>query len=313
MMKAASRMLGEPEEEINESFGAEKDDERNKDDAGGGKEEFLSDSGITSPTEQGSVVSDQEDLFAPPSWLGGLGTDFRNLAVSLKETAGGVVGFVHRSAMSVAAEIAELEVDYAAEKREGRDRAPFLRLPWETLVRGGADGEHYVEDEDLKRKILLLSDDESSFLAPYSASDDDEEEAEAESPFVLDEPRIQLIRQLLEVDENLASTHARLSGRSRVRESAFWRNYFYHCGRVALAHEECERAAAVVADAPPLQDPRILRTRSDDDSSYVCVNPDVVISPPTSLDWPGFVSSSEGDLVVLGSPPPPPIPYPDSP
>jgi hypothetical protein len=71
--------------------------------------------------------------------------------------------------------------------------------------------------------------------------------------------------------------------------------------------------AAPLRDPRPQAEPQILRTRSDDDSSYVCVNPDVVISPPTSLDWPGFVSSSEGDLVVLGSPPPPPIPYPDSP
>jgi hypothetical protein len=220
----------------------------------------------------------------------------------------------------VAAEIAELEVDYATEKRDSREGMPFLRLPWEILI-NGPDGEYYTEDEDLKHKIFLLSDDENSFLTPYSAREGhSDSEERGESPFVLDEPRIRLIRQLLDIDENLAAMHARISGRSRVRENLFWRNYFYHCDQVILAHERENAAETMIVDVssiqdsllrPPQTESQISRTKSDDDSSYVCVNPDV-ISPPTSLNWRGFVPASEGDLVVLGNPDQP-IPKTDSP
>jgi hypothetical protein len=299
VMEMASWILGGEEDNVaGGATGGENEEVQNEEgDEQYGDEKFLTDSGITSPTEQGSVASSEEDLFTPSSWLGGLGADFKNLASSLKETAGGVVGFVHRSAMNVASEIRELEEVYSGSSKDGTDEtmAP-LRLPWEVLVEdpNGA-GKLYREDGELKQKIFLLSSQERSFLTPFSSND---VHAECEESFVLDEPRIQLIRHLLEVDENLALSHARLSGRSHVSESMFWRNYFHHCEQARLAREN--------EDVHFEEDNRVhdqggrSRTKSDDDSSYVCVNTDVM-SPPSSLNWSGMVASSDGDLVVLGT------------
>lgn len=304
-MEMASWILGGEEGKgSGGSAGEENEEEANEDDDQYGDEKFLTDSGITSPTEQGSVTS-EDDLFTPSSWLGGLGADFKNLASSLKETAGGVVGFVHRSAMSVAAEIAELEEGYSGGSKNGVDeRMVPLPLPWEVIEEDpNGTGKRYREDGELKRKIFLLSAQENAFLTPFSSNDVHAEQEEEEESFALDERRIQLIRHLLEVDENLAQSHARLSGRSHVSESMFWRNYFHHCDQVRLAHEK-EAVAVASEDDKRFPDQggyaKISRTKSDDDSSYVCVNTDV-ISPPSSLNWPGMVASSDGDLVVLGN------------
>jgi hypothetical protein len=301
-MEMASWILGGEEENVT-GGAAEDENEKEQNEEGDeqyGDEKFLTDSGITSPTEQGSVTSSEEDLFTPSSWLGGLGADFKNLASSLKETAGGVVGYVHRSAMSVAAEIAELEVGYSGSSKDGADEmmAP-LPLPWEVLVEdSNGTGKVYREDGELKRKIFLLSSQEKSFLTPSMLNDVHAENEEEEDAFVLDEPRIQLIRHLLEVDENLARSHARLPGRrSHVSENMFWKNYFHHCESVKLAHQN---EAVHSEDDNRFPDRSVLsRTKSDDDSSYVCVNTDVM-SPPSSLNWSGMVASSDGDLVVLG-------------
>jgi hypothetical protein len=297
-MEMASWILGGDEGNvIGGALGDENEEEQNETDEWYGDEKFLTDSGITSPTEQGSVTSSEEDLFTPSSWLGGLGADFKNLASSLKETAGGVVGFVHRSAMSVAAEIAELEEGYSGSSKDGVDDTMTpLPLPWEAMAENpNGTGKLYREDGELKRKIFLLSSQETAFLGPFSSNDVDAENEE--DSFVLDEPRIRLIRHLLEVDENLALSHARLSGRSHVSESMFWRNYFHHCEQAKLAHEN-EAVQNEEKSGFPDQG-GLSRAKSDDESSYVCVNTDV-ISPPSSLNWSGMVASSDGDLVVLG-------------
>jgi hypothetical protein len=298
-MEMASWILGGDEGNVTGgALGDENEEELTEADERYGDEKFLTDSGITSPTEQGSVTSSEEDLFTPSSWLGGLGADFKNLASSLKETAGGVVGFVHRSAMSVAAEIAELEEGYSGSSKDGVDDTMTpLPLPWEVIVEDpNGTGKRYREDGELKRKISLLSSQETAFLAPFSSNDVHAENEE--DSFVLDEPRIRLIRHLLEVDENLALSHARLAGRSNVSESMFWRNYFHHCEQASKLAHEIEAVQHEDKSGFPDQG-GLSRAKSDDESSYVCVNTDV-LSPPSSLNWPGMVASSDGDLVVLG-------------
>lgn len=177
----------------------------------------LQDSELTSPTDTGSVSTDDEH----GGWLGGIGADFKILANSIRQTAfpaiGGFASLIHRSAMSVAAEIAQLERDGANAWNENASDEP-LRLPWEVPCEPSVEGANreYMKDADLKEKILNLSRDENTFLKPFttkksmvSATPSSFDSAD----FTLDEPRIHLIRKLLELDENLAIMHARLSGK----------------------------------------------------------------------------------------------------
>jgi hypothetical protein len=192
-------------------------------------------------------------------------------AYTLKETAGGVADFIHRSAVAVATEIARLEDSEQANLPSGLD-LPWM-VPHSTV--------QVSEDVDLKNKILALSLDQSSFLQPYTMDNCNANE------FVLDEPRIHLIRRLLELDSCLAVTHARLSGRSDVRESVFWRNYFYNCEAVRQAHLNGADGRDGVDDTGSEQ-PVVVITSSlegssslDDDESFVNVTG--IPSPPTSL------------------------------
>ena len=210
---------------------------------------------MTSPTETGSISEDEGSL----GWLGGITADFKTLAFTLKETAGGVANFVQRSAMAVASEIAHLEEEELVHRQQQErqqqqnseqcvyeDDNGTLRLPWEIEC-----GDDYQEDEGLKDKIQGLSTKEDTFLRPYSTKDeilqdndddnyDDDDNYEVDMttrtttktmrrpPFVLDEPRIELVRRLLTLDDKLAAMHARLSGRSDIKETIFWQNYFYN-------------------------------------------------------------------------------------
>lgn len=152
-------------------------------------------------------------------WFGGMGTDFRSMAYSLKDAVPPTIGaisdiasFVQRSARSVAAEIAMLERD--SDEDEG-DLECALRLPWEisTGITSSDGSTEYQEDEELKAKVLTLSVSHDSFLKPFNGKEPSFAPGQEESNFVvLDEPRIHLIRRLLEIDENLAATHAHLSG-----------------------------------------------------------------------------------------------------
>jgi hypothetical protein len=174
-------------------------------------------------------------------WLVGIGADFRTLAMTLRETAGGVVSFVHRSAINVANEIALLEEeDYlaAASDESNSGNCEPLHLPWE--IKKNVEGE-YAESEELKKRILDLSMRESNFMKPVSSRTTKNEDEE-DDDFVLDNARVQIIRHLLKVDPQLSAMHARLSGRSDVRETTFWRNYFYACGetRRAFVEEQLE-------------------------------------------------------------------------
>lgn len=238
------------------------------------KKSDLSESEMTSQT---ASVSEEE------GWFGGMGADFRTLACSIKDTAGGVASYVQRSAMSVAAEIAAMEPDEEEDSPDrSLDESEPLKLPWE--IRG--EDSTYVEDPALKEKILKLSLNEKAFLEPCSNEEDSHD-----AGFVLDERRIQLIRSLLEIDDNLASLHAKLSGRSDFDEFALWREYFYECEVTKKNHVELYGSTAdVISVASHVSQNSLVPAESGDESSFVCVNP---TSPPSSLNSWAWLSASD--------------------
>ena len=103
------------------------------------------------PLTEGSTS--EEDT----GWLGGIGADFRNIAISLRGVVpptigaiGDIANFVQRSALSVAAEIAQLERD---SDDEAGDSDGWLRLPWEIRTdcdSSAASDLECQEDEELK-------------------------------------------------------------------------------------------------------------------------------------------------------------------
>jgi hypothetical protein len=203
-------------------------------------------------------------------WLGEIGVDIRSLATTIRHTASGVATFVHRSALTVAHEIARLEEEEEEEEEEGHEenlissaspksseshdekeasssnnkkKDPVrLRLPWELLHQSHDNVDHsdessvspssggilaiqpppafFVEDGELKRRILLLSHDENSFLQPHRQVLEEEET-------VLDAARIDLIQRLLRADPYLSIAHKNLQ--SSISEATFWCNYFEAC------------------------------------------------------------------------------------
>lgn len=235
-------------------------------------------------------------------WLSGIQADFQTIALSFKETAGGVASFVHRSAVAIADEIAQLEQDEMDKQHpdgsnhddvvEEHGGGGPLPLPWE-MPNSLADDALPGEDELLKEKIRALAERDNVFLGPFDDTDEDDAE-------FLDEARIFLIRRLLEIDDDLARTHARLSGRSDIRETVFWKNYFFHVEQCRLAHlaltgsqdslvpvdDDDEDEAKPSADDSPFED--------SDSSTFVHVP-----APPTSMNSVGAFSV---DSMVLIDP-----------
>ncbi|CAB9498841.1 expressed unknown protein [Seminavis robusta] len=220
------------------------DDEEEEQSQQKNTDDVLQESALTEGT--GSTTSEEDS-----GWLGGFGADFRNIANSLKDAVpptigaiGDIASFVQRSALSVAAEIAQMERDSSDEEIAEFEDA--IRLPWEILVKQDEAQSVYREDEGLKGQILGLSKINDSFLKPFSPKGSSPEEG---CKFiVLDEPRIHLIRRLLGVDENLAATHARMSGRGNVKEIVFWTNYFFNCERVRKEHLDSLQSSSITSD-----------------------------------------------------------------
>jgi hypothetical protein len=207
----SSRDIGDE----NETFRSEERTTQLSDDY----DDTLQDSEMTQPTD-GSVSEDEAG-----GWLGSIGTDFRNMATCFKDSTLPVIGsmasLVHKTAMTVAAEIAQLERDgdpeasaWEAEFSAGVDS---LSLPWE--IQQDSENKsipvYVLTDEELMDAILSLSSQESTFSSPFATYSVERVPGELQ-PFVLDEPRIALIRRLLDVDENLAAVHARLSGKTAL-------------------------------------------------------------------------------------------------
>lgn len=237
--------------------------------------EDFQESCMTGPTDTGSI-SEDESL----GWFGGIAADIKTLAGTLKETAGGVASFVQRSALAVASEIAHLEEEEMAQHQAAchldslKDKT---RLPWEIQCTNGS----FEEDENLKLKILALSTKEETFLRPYSSKDDSSISGSDRPPFLLDGARIHLVRELLDMDDKLAAMHARLSGRSDVKETVFWQNYFHNC--------ELTREEYFVFNPLAEQADFADENEDDDEGSFI-----EVPTPPAS-------QRSVGSIVIIAS------------
>jgi hypothetical protein len=190
------------------------------------KNDNLQDSEMTTPTETGSVSEDESNagFFS----FAGMGTDFKNLAFSISPAIEGIAKFVHRSALNVAAEIAQMERDGEIEAEHWREEnhsgnsnvglETSLCLPWEIRYNNLGDSTPdaepvYVTDQDLMEIVMALSLKESTYLEPFPPAPEIDAGSTTNKPaFVLNEPRIQIVQRLLDIDENLAAMHARLSG-----------------------------------------------------------------------------------------------------
>lgn len=179
------------------------------------KRESMQDSEMTPTTETGSIS--EEETSTTVGWFGSIA---RSIKDSVPPAIDGLATFIHRSAMNVAAEIAQLEREAEFETERWREENygkthigsddEMLHLPWEVphhskKLRYSSCETIYEEDEELMQKILDLSRNEKSFLVASEYQTED-------SSFSLDESRINLIRRLLELDDNLSSMHAKLSG-----------------------------------------------------------------------------------------------------
>jgi len=181
--------------------------------------DVLQDSEMTQPTD-GSVSEDEAG-----GWLGSISTDFRHMANCFKDSTlpviGGVASLVHKTAMAVAAEIAQLERDGELEANVWRAdqgcEVESLSLPWE--IRREVEDDDipiYITDGELMDAIMALSLQEDTFSTPYTSGD--KQEINEGKSCILDEPRIALICRLLDIDKNLAAVHAQLSGKRLVKK-----------------------------------------------------------------------------------------------
>jgi hypothetical protein len=175
------------------------------------KKESMQDSEMTPSTETESIS--EEEATNSSGWVGSFAKSVKD---NVPSAINGFASFIHRSAMTVAAEIAqlereaELETERWREENYGKDHGDELHLPWEVphdskKLRSSAFETIYEEDDELKEKIFDLSRNEDSFRVTSEGVDQD-------SSFILDEPRSSLIRRLLELDDNLSARHAKLSG-----------------------------------------------------------------------------------------------------
>mmetsp|Transcript_20089 Transcript_20089/g.55486 ORF Transcript_20089/g.55486 Transcript_20089/m.55486 type:complete len:353 (-) Transcript_20089:262-1320(-) len=275
----------------------------------------LLDSCMTAPTETGSISEDEST-----GWLGGITADIKTLAVTLKDTAGGVANFVQKSALAVATEIAHLEEEERAQRMAASsfdhceeydcETAP-LHLPWEVHCTNG----QLEADAALKLKIHALATKESTFLEPYSADDEVQfstlttttrttttmatassprQQQHVRPPFALDEPRIELVRRILNLDEKLASMHARLSARSGVKEAVFWQNYFYNCELAREEHFVLHPLAESTEFVPTSE-----RNDDDDDELTECDDEEEEDGSFIEIPTPPESQRSIGSIVVI--------------
>jgi len=271
------------------------------------KKDSMQDSEMTPATDTGSISEESGG-----GWFG-IGSDIKTFARSIKDNTppaiGGFASFIHRSAMTVAAEIAQLEREAELETERWREEnygkancgSDMLHLPWEVPHHSKKLRECdtiYEEDEELMKKIMELSCHEETFLGGAEEKSKGEEDA----TFSLDEARINLIRRLLELDDNLAAMHAKLSGRSDVKETAFWRNYFCHCERVRREHLEQKFQAVDVNSLDSASNTSLgslvaADSEKNDDESYEYVR-NSIASPPSSSNTVQ-TDLSVGDMVLV--------------
>jgi len=213
----------------------------------------------------------------------------------------GVADTIHRSARTLVNEFSEMENEARRERSESHEidlidsdelDTMILPLPWEICCIKTADDDKsnssvdFQEDEVLKKKVMALSQDETIFTSPFTGGETDD----LEVSFILDESRVMLIRQLLEIDQNLGHVHAKLSGRSEVKETIFWRNYFYHCEKLHVWRKK------------EIEEEHLRKSSHDDE-----LDAELVGHPPASCTGfysrTGHLQVTESDAELVGYPP----------
>lgn len=231
-----------------------------------------------SPTTDASAAAAAAET--TPSWfdLGGLATSLAQSARQyIPPAIEGVASAIHQSALNVAAELAEMERMEASDPYGNNtvsDKGSGQPLPWQVEVNGtgnsnsitskttctgpgdGKDACAAKDDEELKKKILSLSQDKATFLGPYNESNYNRDGSiQGTEQYLHDQCRVALIKRLLVLDPNLARMHAKLqtSWSSEMSETYFWKNYFYQCDRIRADHlvHDDELDAEVVLQTPP--------------------------------------------------------------
>jgi len=175
------------------------------------------------------------------------------------------IGTIHRSALGIMVEFSEMEREAQREMNkfskgsensndELESSISSPPLPWEMRLENScregnistnlkveshqmAISTPYKDDEVLKDKIFSLSLNESTFVSPFGDLSEDECRDSPTFNFSLDDSTVKLVCRLLQQDQNLGLIHAKLSGRTGLKETMFWKNYFYHYRKVCEDHK----------------------------------------------------------------------------
>jgi len=229
-----------------------------------------------------------------------------SLALSIKETIpsqtkqafDGITDVIQRSATALVAEFAQMEIEAEREARRWRRKRGYysedeeldlskMALPWEIAA---------VEDEVLKQKILSISSDECTFSGPFNNSEEIELQEDETDSFDLSS-HIPIIHRLLQIDPNLAKSHAKFSG-NKLKEDVFWHNYFYHCLKIRLDHSkqdnEKEPSSTETEKNNPLEN-------EDSSSSESLVSSKKEDEDIVNIPTPPISGRSVGDLVIVGA------------
>jgi hypothetical protein len=220
-----------------------------------------------------------------------------------------------------------------------------IGLPWEicqelsqhsTTEENNGEIPVYFTDKELMKKIFSLSRTDSTFFEPFSANSPEGKKQQLKyaspysSNFVMNDVRIKLIQRIMDIDENLASTHARLTGGTTVNSSDvfFWKNYFFHCDKVRaeeLRQSKQQKAKKKTASkwsrhynkrksilsASTKENCNVgIANGNDDDESLIPVESDgeeeqddassfVIQSPPNTGNSFTTTTSIDGDIVLV--------------
>jgi len=202
---------------------------------------------FSSPTP--SIIDTSDEMSTEEGGIQWFSKLTRSIKDNIPAVIDGVADTIHRSARTLVNEFSEMENEARRERSESHEvdltdsgglDVTVSPLPWEICCTETTESEHsndsvaYQEDKKLKEKVMALSLDETIFTGPFNGGKTDN----LDVAFVLDETTVMLIRRLLEIDQNLGHVHAKISGRSEVKETIFWKNYFYHCEKLYVGREK---------------------------------------------------------------------------
>jgi len=228
-----------------------------------------------------------------------------------KQAFDGITDVIQRSATALVAEFAQMEIEAEREARRWRRERGYysededldfskVTLPWEIAA---------IEDDILKQKILSISSDESTFSGPFNSDAKEKMQDDEKDPFDL-ASHIPIIHRLLQIDPNLAKSHAKFSG-NKIKEDVFWHNYFYHCLKIRLDHHSKQTSEKKLTEIDTVIDMK-RDTKIEFDAKIVKENDakaeqlsnllskkddEDIVNIPT----PPISGRSFGDLVIVGA------------